>query len=51
MSQYLSRCRLDLTTTTFVDNGLIFAGSNAGKSDRLRPVADLMQELVSDAMA
>ncbi|RZM79592.1 NAD(P)H-dependent flavin oxidoreductase [Leptolyngbya iicbica] len=32
-----------------VENGLIFAGSNAGKSDRLRSVADLMQELVGDA--
>jgi len=31
-----------------VDNGLIFAGSNAGRSDRLRPVADLMAELVTD---
>jgi len=33
-----------------VENGLIFAGSNAGRSDRRRPVADLMQELVSDTM-
>jgi nitronate monooxygenase len=32
-----------------VENGLIFAGSNAGRSDRLRSVADLMQELVGDA--
>jgi len=31
-----------------IENGLIFAGSNAGRSDRLRPVADLMAELVID---
>jgi len=34
-----------------VENGLIFAGSNAGRSDRLRPVADLMAELVASAPA
>lgn len=31
-----------------VEHGLIFAGSNAGRSDRIRPVADLMAELVTD---
>lgn len=29
-----------------VENGLIFAGSNAGRADRILPVAELMAELV-----
>jgi nitronate monooxygenase len=29
-----------------VENGLIFSGTNAGRSDRIRPVAELMAELV-----
>jgi nitronate monooxygenase len=37
---------LDRAARGDVENGLIFAGSNAGESDRLRSVAEVMTELV-----
>lgn len=37
---------LDRAARGDVENGLIFAGSNAGASDRLRSVAEVMTELV-----
>jgi nitronate monooxygenase len=30
-----------------VENGLVFSGSNAGRCDRIMPVAELMHELVA----
>lgn len=38
---------LDKAARGDVENGLIFAGSNAGRSDRIMPVQDLIHELVS----
>lgn len=37
---------LDKAARGDVDNGLIFAGSNAGRAERITPVAELMAELV-----
>jgi len=37
---------LDRAAKGDVENGLIFGGTNAGRSDRLYPVAELMSELV-----
>jgi len=37
---------LDKAARGDVDNGLIFAGSNAGRAERIIPVAELMAELV-----
>lgn len=39
---------LDRAAQGDVENGLIFGGTNAGRSDRIRPVADLMAELVAN---
>nr|WP_019507495.1 hypothetical protein [Pleurocapsa sp. PCC 7319] len=38
---------LDKATRGDVENGLIFAGSNAGRAAKIMPVAELMQELVN----
>jgi nitronate monooxygenase len=38
---------LDKAARGDVDNGLVFAGSNAGRADRMRSVAELMTELVN----
>lgn len=37
---------LDRAAKGDVENGLIFGGTNAGRSDRIRSVNDLMTELV-----
>ena len=38
---------LDKAARGDVENGLIFAGSNAGRAEKIIPVAELMQELIS----
>ena len=38
---------LDKAARGDVENGLIFAGSNAGRAEKIMPVAELMQELIS----
>lgn len=38
---------LDKAARGDVENGLVFSGSNAGRSQRIMPVAELMAELVS----
>lgn len=38
---------LDKAARGDVENGLVFSGSNAGRCDRIMPVAELMQELVA----
>jgi nitronate monooxygenase len=38
---------LDKAARGDVENGLVFAGSNAGRAQKIMPVAELMQELVS----
>jgi nitronate monooxygenase len=37
---------LDKAARGDVENGLVFSGSNAGRADRIMPVAELMAELV-----
>ncbi|WP_299492584.1 nitronate monooxygenase [Acaryochloris sp. IP29b_bin.137] len=38
---------LDRASQGDVENGLIFAGSNAGRAQQIIPVAELMQELTT----
>lgn len=38
---------LDKAARGDIENGLIFSGSNAGRADRIIPVAELMAELVA----
>lgn len=42
---------LDSAAQGDMEQGLVFAGSNAGQSDRIRPVAEVMAELTGTALA
>ncbi|MFN5138272.1 MAG: nitronate monooxygenase, partial [Pseudanabaena sp.] len=38
---------LDKAARGDIENGLVFSGSNAGRAERIIPVAELMAELVA----